>query len=106
MLKHEGVVSLTWYLNCVQVRDEIEAAEEYLIHRKAYAVLIKEAFEQQMFERSRFCKDVLRVITVIAYVKVLVLYLAPWCLFCFLLFAFCFFFFSSFWIWSVWSEAR
>lgn len=36
------------------------------MHRKAYAVLIKEAFLHSMFEKSRFCKDVLRVITVIA----------------------------------------
>ncbi|KIW18120.1 hypothetical protein PV08_02408 [Exophiala spinifera] len=51
---------------CALVRDEIEGADEYQLHRKAYAVLIKEAFEQRMFERSRFCKDVLRIITVIA----------------------------------------
>ncbi|KAK6375694.1 hypothetical protein LTS17_007516 [Exophiala oligosperma] len=51
---------------CALVRDGIEGADEYQIHRKAYAMLIKEAFEKRMFERSRFCKDVLRIITVIA----------------------------------------
>ncbi|OCT52446.1 hypothetical protein CLCR_10295 [Cladophialophora carrionii] len=37
-----------------------------LMHRNAYAVLIREAVKMKMFEDSRFCKDILRVITVIA----------------------------------------
>ncbi|KIW68466.1 hypothetical protein PV04_04408 [Phialophora macrospora] len=48
------------------VRGGQEGAEEYMMHRSAYAVLIKEAIKLNMFEDSRFCKDVLRVITVIA----------------------------------------
>ena len=36
------------------------------MHRNAYAILIKEANRLNMFEDSRFCKDVLRIITVIA----------------------------------------
>jgi hypothetical protein len=37
-----------------------------IMHRNAYAVLIKEANRLNMFDDSRFCKDVLRIITVIA----------------------------------------
>jgi hypothetical protein len=36
------------------------------MHRNAYAVLIKEAHRLNMFEDSKFCKDILRIITVIA----------------------------------------
>ena len=39
------------------------------MHRNAYAVLIKEAMRLNLFEKSRFCKDVLRVITMIALVR-------------------------------------
>jgi hypothetical protein len=39
-----------------------------LMHRNAYAVLIKEATRLNMFGDSKFCKDILRIITVIAYV--------------------------------------
>ncbi len=49
-----------------QVREEVEAAEEYITHRNAYAVLIRQAIRMNMFEDSRFCKDILRIITVIA----------------------------------------
>jgi hypothetical protein len=49
-----------------QVVGGTDAAEEYLVHRKAYAVLIKAAYEQNLIEGSRFSKDVLRIITVIA----------------------------------------
>ncbi|KIV86227.1 hypothetical protein, variant 2 [Exophiala sideris] len=49
------------------VRGGAEGAEEYLIHRKAYAVLINDVFRQQKFETSRFYKDVLKVITMILY---------------------------------------
>jgi hypothetical protein len=44
----------------------MEGAQEYLMHRNAYTVLIKEAMRMNMFEDSRFCKDVLRIITMIA----------------------------------------
>lgn len=49
-----------------QVRGGVEGAVEYMTHRNAYAILIKEANRLNMFQDSRFCKDVLRVITVIA----------------------------------------
>ncbi|KAJ9617266.1 hypothetical protein H2200_000987 [Cladophialophora chaetospira] len=37
-----------------------------VMHRNAYDVLIREATRLNMFEDSRFCKDVLKIITVIA----------------------------------------
>ncbi|EXJ69871.1 uncharacterized protein A1O5_06944 [Cladophialophora psammophila CBS 110553] len=51
---------------CALVRGELAGAEEYVTHRNAYAVLIREAVRLHMFEESRFCKDVLRIITMIA----------------------------------------
>ncbi|OAP64582.1 hypothetical protein AYL99_00554 [Fonsecaea erecta] len=51
---------------CALVRGEPAGAEEYVIHRNAYAVLIREAERLHMFEDSRFCKDVLRIIMMIA----------------------------------------
>ncbi|OAL38004.1 hypothetical protein AYO20_02837 [Fonsecaea nubica] len=51
---------------CALVRGEPAGAEEYVIHRNAYAVLIKEAENMNMFQDSRFCKDVLRIILMIA----------------------------------------
>ncbi|KIX99443.1 uncharacterized protein Z520_05019 [Fonsecaea multimorphosa CBS 102226] len=52
---------------CALVRGEPAGPEEYIIHRSAYAILIREAEKLHMFEDSRFCKDVLRIIMMIAF---------------------------------------
>ena len=47
-------------------RDTNLAKLKDTMHRNAYAILIREAVRLNMFEDSRFCKDILRIITVIA----------------------------------------